>query len=436
MKPPRRTYALSLLLLCLASPLHAAPSKATQIGWAEGHLRAFEAEVARAGGGSRRIWREKDTALRQVQELCRKYPEDPEVKALYRRASLALKKSKGDFIEILPAMIQYLENENRLRSVIADESRKAWNKLLASHSDIITRIFPSPDYRKVEFEDLEGKYILLSSVLYPRNQFYGGTGEYIHHGKPSSGYYYIDIGGRDWLGPYEAVKRFRRMVDTSLEDVTEWTVLGRITGITSEIPQAEKTKTGSFHTGWVVTPEALYVPGHCMAYYDANHENSGQFTGEKKVAEIKDSWYSYRTVPGNVTADGLMTIFMTAIKEKNHDLFIECIDPTRREEAADLQFHWDKHQRRFHGEYVHATFSKPEIKVIKGLDDDGDFETFFLNETDLSSLKKAAGDKVEEAVLKSRAWDKNGKAVGSPKPHILRRTNGGRWYVHNYPGRF
>jgi hypothetical protein len=47
-----------------------------------------------------------------------------------------------------------------------------------------------------------------------------------------------------------------------------------------------------------------------------------------------------------------------------------------------------------------------------------------------------SGDKVEEAVVESRAIDKNGKQLGSPHPHRLKRVNGGRWYVEDYAPRF
>ena len=134
-----------------------------------------------------------------------------------------------------------------------------------------------------------------------------------------------------------------------------------------------------------------------------------------------------------------MEIFMTAIKEKNFKLYRECINPDRfgGEYGNDnVTYHWDLHQERFHGEYIHATFDKATITTIKGFDDDNDLENFFLDDDQRSTIKKFSGDKIEEATVESRAIDKNGKQLGSPHPHKLRRVNGGRWYVEDYAPRF
>ena len=51
-------------------------------------------------------------------------------------------------------------------------------------------------------------------------------------------------------------------------------------------------------------------------------------------------------------------------------------------------------------------------------------------------VEKIGGEKVEEAVVESIAYDKNGKQLGTPHPHRLRRKGGGRWYVLDYQLRF
>ena len=130
---------------------------------------------------------------------------------------------------------------------------------------------------------------------------------------------------------------------------------------------------------------------------------------------------------------------MTAIKEKNYKLYCACINPKRLDGdyAKDsVMYHWDLHQERFHGEYVHATFGKAKITVVKGFDDGNKLENFFLDESEKAQIRKMSGDKVEEAVVESRAIDKNGKQLGTPHPHRLKRVNGGRWYVEDYAPRF
>ena len=46
------------------------------------------------------------------------------------------------------------------------------------------------------------------------------------------------------------------------------------------------------------------------------------------------------------------------------------------------------------------------------------------------------GEKEEMAIVYSRAYDKNGKQIGSKNPHELRRKGNGRWYVNTYDIRF
>ena len=258
-------------------------------------------------------------------------------------------------------------------------------------------------------------------------------------GKPSLEFYFVNIATRDWLGPYEAVKRYRRGVDSSLEDVQKWMVIGEIVDITAENPNPGEEAVGNVQYGWEVKPIALYVPGHVMAVRDDKGEATGRFIGEERVEAIKDGWYTVKEVPADVTPERLMEIFMTAIKEKNYKLYRDCIDPElhKSEMGADqLKYHWDLHQSRFHKEYVHATFGKAKITVQKGFDDSNDLENFFLDEGQKNTLRKIEGVKIEVATVESKAFDENGKQLGSPHPHKLIRRGGGRWYVTDYAPRF
>ena len=239
-----------------------AASKEQLIGQAEYYLSEFEKEVARQRGGEKAVWRSKQDALSRVQALKEQYPDDAKVEEMFQRTKAALMKSKGDFIEITPEMTAYLQAEDKLRQEIAALGKKTWDDKLAEYRDkLLEKPFPTPDYKQVGLEELTDKYVVLDDIQYPQKQFYGITGEYVATGKPSTGYYFVNIDGRDWLGPYEAVKRFRRQVDTGLDEVKSWSVLARISNITSENPDPSEKKVGTFHFGWVVTPVALYVLG-------------------------------------------------------------------------------------------------------------------------------------------------------------------------------
>ena len=188
-------------------------------------------------------------------------------------------------------------------------------------------------------------------------------------------------------------------------------------------------------------PVALYVPGHVIGLYDPEQETSGRFVGEEEVAAIKESWYTVKEVPEDVTPERLVEIFRQAIKEKNYDLYVDCIQPERRlnpTQESLLLYHWDLHQERLHGEYVHADVvpDATKITVVKGYSDDSGLESYFLSAEDQQQIASRYGDKVEYASVQTISYDKNGKQLGSPVRRNLIRTNGGRWYVRDYEIRF
>lgn len=412
-----------------------------QIGYAEYYLKEFEREVELQRGGVKSLWRNKNEALKRVQDVVKAAPDDVRVKALYDRAKSALKKSKGESVDVPPEWTAYLANEENLRQTVWAAGEKEWDGFMTANAGrFIEKEYPVPSFDTVSVDGLEGKLVVLEDVEYPAHQFYGATGEFVACGKPSSGYWFLDIATRDWLGPYEAVKRYRRLVDPGMADVKKWTVVGRVAGVTAENPRPDEDGTGSVCQGWIVKPVALCVPGRTAAFYDAAAESSGRFSAEERIDAIKDGFYTVKEIPDDVTPERLMEIFMTAIKEKNYKLYLACIDPERTEGdyGADEagRYHWDLHQARFHGEYVHAVFGEAKIAVVKGFDENNSLENFFLDEDEKEAIRKAAGDKVEEAVVESTAFDKNGRQLGSPHPHRLRRVNGGRWFVEDYAPRF
>lgn len=409
---------------------------------AEYHVKEFEKEVELQHGGDKTRYINKQNALDRVQALKLAYPDNPEIEKLFQRTKTALMKSKGDYATVDPAWLKYRVDEENLRKKISALGDEEWNRILASSVDpakIVAKEFPAPDPKKVSIEELKGSFVVLTDVEYPNNQFYGGTGEFIWHGKPSSGYYFVLLDGRHWIGPYEAVKRYRRLVDSSLADVTKFTILGKITDITAEIPAAGEEKNGRYEMGWVVEPVAVKVPDHVVAVYDEKADSSGRFIGEEQVAQIKDSWYTVKSIPADVKPERLMEIFMTAIKEKNYDLYLDCIDPERKKTPTALsliKYHWDLHQERFLREYVHAVMDKAKIYTTKGFDEGNEQENFFLDDDQKDILRKTQGEQVQRAEVESRAYDQNGKQLGSPHPHFLIKRGAGRWYVSDYAARF
>ncbi len=424
--------------LCCAEAYAAGSAPFAEVDKAGFFLKEFEREVDRAQGADTGRYFNKQEALSRIKRLSQQYPDDPKVKDLVTRASIILMKSKGDFMEITPAMTAYKRNEAELRDRFKSLNQSAWEDQIRQKNPM-TKVFPAPEPESVDVREYLDKYILLEDVHYPANQFIGGTGEYIYLGKPSSGYYFISLSGRHWAGPYEAIRRYRSMVDATLGDNLTFKIRGKITGLVMESTDASEEKHSPVVWGWVVTPEMLYTGDRVLAMYDPKHDHSGFFFGEEQVEGIKESWYTIKSIPDNVDPKRLMEIFATAIKEKNYKLYLDCINPVRGGTdvgSSLLRYHWDLHQARFRDEYVHAVFDPPKITVLKGFDDDNDLEGYFLNASQREQLNKMAGEKEEMAIVMSRAFDENGKQRGSKNRHELRRKGNGRWYVNTYDVRF
>ncbi len=413
----------------------------TRISQAAHYLEEYEKEVARAQGAADQIFRSKDDALGRIKLLVEFAPDDERVKELFARAKACVKGGAGKLVTVDEEFLRYLANEDNLKKHFAEASEKAWNEFLSANSENrLEKNFPVPDFKKHTIDDMKDKIVVLDNIRYPDNQFDGTDAEYIWSGTRSDGMYFLKIDGREWLGPYEAVKRYRRQVDTDLSEVREWSVIGKISGITCDIPDANESKVSGPVMAWVVDPIALYVPGHIMAVYDEAGEHTGRFIDEDKLSKLKEDFYTVKAVPDDVTPERLVEIFMTAIKEKNFNLYLDCISPQRKTNPVQqslLNYHWDLHQERFHGEYVHANINpeKTVTRVVRGYDDKG-IDSFFLDEEEQEKIKQAYGEKEEEAIVQTSAFDKNGKQIGSPTSHILRRIGNGRWYIDTYETRF
>ena len=430
------------LLLFVLSPSGAecaAPAPKNEVTRAEFFLKKFEDRVNRFRGQSFRLGYEDNEALKRIRDLKEKYPEDPAVEELFQRARMALMKSKGDFMEITPEMLLFRENEQKLKKIfgaIADKEWKEFTEEILSGPAALPKAFPAPDRSEVSIEDLKGYYVILEEFEYPANQFIDLGREFVSVGTGARGYYFVEISNRNWLGPYEAVKRYRRLVNRDFPEEGKWTLLGKIVGIEMVIPQAEKVKTVAPQWGWVVSPVALYIPAITFAFFDPSVEEGGYFAGEERMEEIKDPLYTVRYVPPDVTPERLVEIFAASVKEKNFELFLDCIDPNRRKTRTALsliRYHWDLHLERFAGFYVHVTTDEAKIEVMKGFGGGaGSVEDFFLDEEQQEKIREISGELVEQATVVTKAWDERGRQYGSPKPHYLIRRDKGRWYIDNY----
>jgi len=434
-------WLLALALGLAGGPVAAGePAPKNEVTRAEHFLKKLEDKARRMRGQTFKPGYEEKQALERIKALKERYPDDPAVEALFQRARAALMESKGDSIEITPEMLVYRQNEAKLKEIFAAEAEAQQAAYLASvrsTGTMLEKAFPPPSIEQDSPASLEGRHVLLEDFEYPTNEFTEGGQQYLFVGSLTRGFYWVSLGGPSWIGPYEAVKRYRRLVNRDVPEGGKWTVVGRIKGVRLLVPQAEKKKSLSPQWGWVVEPAAIIVPGLTFATVDSTTELGGVFAGEEKLEELKSSLYTLKAVPADSSPEDVVLAYATAIKEKNFELAKSLVWPNRLSgpRALDLfEYHWDWHQHRFRTFYVHVTAEEAKIEVQKGYDDSNDLEGFFLTDEQKAKVASISEEKVEEATVWSKAWDERGRQYGSPKPHFLRRVGGpkGRWYLLNY----
>ena len=442
--PKRSILALMLLVICVfwTGAALAEKAPANDVTKAEFYLKKLESQAAKAKGQPFKPNYDSQQALERIKALKEKYPDDSAVEDLFQRARTALMASKGDSMEITPAMLAYRDNEKQVTEVFKKEAVAAWEKMLEevkASPDPILKALPAPSPREISNKAIKDKYVVLEDFQYPTNAFMAMGREYVFVGSGTSGYYYVDISGRNWLGPYEAVKRYRRLVNSDVPEGGSWTLVGRVVGSQLAVPQAEKEKTIPAFWGWVVEPVAIYVPDKTFALYQPDLESGGVFAGEEQMENIKGQFYTVKEIPDDVTPERLLEIYSMAMKEKNYPLFLDCIDPDRKKTKTALsriRYHWDLHQERFARFYVHVTVEPASIYTIKGFDANNDVDSFFLDKEQQEKVKQITEPLVEEASVLTKAWDERGRQYGSPKPHFLKRVDKKRWYVTDYAQQF
>lgn len=417
------------------------PSK-NELSQAEHYLKKLEDRAERMRGQNFKMGYEETEALKRIKALKEKYPDDPDVNALFQRANKAVMTSKGDFVEISPDMLKYRTAKASIAGLFAKEAESQWQafqKTVVASGKLIAKPFPPASPREENIETMKGRTVILPDFIYPENQFMEFSGEYVVVGSRTRGLYYVQINTPSWLGVYEAVKRYRRFINSDLPENTPMTMIGRITDITLLVPEAGKKKIGGAFWGWVVEPQAVWIEGKTFALADASLETGGRFAGEERMDEIKGPLYSVTTIPADVTPERLLEIYAAAIKEQNIKLFLDCIDPEQRSTPrakSRVMYHWDWHQIRFATLYVHATVDRVTSYVSKGYDPNNNLENFFLTEDQKTQVKKISEPTVERATVWTKAWDERGRQYGSPKPHALIRRDGGRWYIRDFAAQF
>ena len=434
-----RVHLILLLITCMfigaSAVAQETEPRRVDLSGAEIYLIKFENRVKVSEGKAFKLGSEEQQALQQIKDLYQKYPNNPTIQDFFKRAKVALSKSKGIAMEITPQMLAYRTTEQEIKDKLSKINIKEWGEYRDKIIDdpaFIEKPFPAPTPENISTEDeMTGRLIILEGFEYPMNEFTNNGISYVFIGSPLQGYYYVQTASRTFLGPYEAIKRYKRQVSPTLAD--KWMVVGKIGNPRMMIPEAgEKTIMKAFW-GWVVEPMALYVPDTIMAVYDKNLTQGAKFIGEAEAEAMVKKKFTVTTIPTDVKPGQLVEIMTSAIKEKNFNLYLECIDPEKKEGSmaiSKLKYLWDSQQNLFATEYVHVEiYQVEEPVVLSGGVIQADVENFFMEEDEKKELQKSAEPLVEEVCVKVRIYNKLGKVVQRPEPVWLRRIENNRWYI-------
>ncbi|MEM1213828.1 MAG: hypothetical protein AAGI68_16180 [Planctomycetota bacterium] len=407
---------------------------------ADYYLRQFESYAKSLRGEKGDFTRGSRIALQKVSDLRKKYPGDPQVEALFVRARAAARLLQGVTLEITPEMLAYRALAKKNAERLAGISVKAWESYLAEVSateGAILDPLPAPDPEEIVMDELQGRLVVLEGLRYPDDLFREYGRQYIAIGKPSTGYYFVDVSSRPFVGAYEAVRRYERRISNDIP--AEWIVVGEIVAAELMVPDAGEVKISAAQTGWLVRPRAIYVPGKVFAVADETHEEGGRFAGEAQMDEILAEQYTVRSVPADATPQELLDVFVTAIKERNYELYADCIDPADRQTVTQLEWlerKYDIFQRRLASDYVHVSVYKADpVIVMQGGESvsDEDLLAEFLDADTRAREAKHSLPRIEQQRLWLHLYDETGKVREAPKGLTVRRqadVNNNRWYIY------
>jgi hypothetical protein len=431
-----RTWLLLYLglQLCLAATAVRAAEgpSSSELASARYYLELFEERVRREDGKAFELGYYEEQALTRIKTLAEQYPGHPEVAELVERARAAVKASKGEVKEITEAMLAYRHVEAELTARIGALSDAAWAERLAVwQADGSAPLLPGdsvPDPDVVGTDAMLGRPVVLEDFRWPAHQFLDNGTDYVYVGTAASGFYYVRLSEGGYRSAYAALRRFRSQVSSGLPEV--WVVAGRVTDIEMAIPQAGEEKTLPLSYGWVVSAEAIYVPGLVLALAAEPGASQGQFVGEADIDALKAAAFTVDAVPADAEPQALATIFATAIKEKNYRLYTDCISPALQETAAQqehLRYAWDINQRSYRESYVLVEpVEVSPIAVLRG-EAVSDLESFFLPDESKSAAETEP--LLEQVRVSYKRYDERGRPYGARGELVLERTAGGRWYV-------
>ncbi len=408
-------------------------------------LKGFEWYVQGLEGKEGTLTPDAKRALTKIGELSKKHPTDDRVKGLFERAQAAVRGLKGDRIQITPEILAYRDMEKRKVELFTQLNQNAWidyqKQLLVSSPETLTQPFPMPNPEKIPLPEMRDRVVFLEGLRYPDDMFLHYGQQYIAIGSASTGVYFVNASNQSFVGAYEAVRRYQRSVSDKIP--SEWTVVGKIVDARFMPLGGGDAKNSSAVFGWEVEVEKIYVNGHVFASSDSASPSGGSFIGEDQMQSELEDLYTVKQLPDEYSPETLLDVFVTAIKEKNYELYLSCIHPDEKRTVVQknwLQRKWDIFQRRFTRDIVEVRINtKDEIRIIQGgaSSEEKSLLEQFVDSDEVDDITDDGLPRSELLTLWLKLYDETGRIREYKKPLTLKRdekVKGFRWFVYSgYP---
>ena len=134
-------------------------------------------------------------------------PRGIEVKDLFERVRVCVKKSRGDVFEITEKMLAYRKLEELLAEKLGEEADKAQDahlEELKKSPRYLPTPFPAPEPGgQLNEEGMFFRRVVLKGFEYPTNEFTTSGKQYTFVGSPVQGYYFVELSNRDQMADVE-----------------------------------------------------------------------------------------------------------------------------------------------------------------------------------------------------------------------------------------
>lgn len=426
MKPS--IIVLTSFVVCLIfAPLSMAQEVTrAEIARVKYELSKVEQKMKNAAGQQFELSERDREVFRLVKEVAQRDPENQAIIDLVDAAKNVYNSAKGILFEVTPEMLAYKTRQKDLAKSIGEAGDLKWQELeqMVTKETGVPKAFPIQLPPDVDPDAMIGRQVILKANNYEEDLFVQLGRNWIACGDETQGYYFVDGSCRQFNALFVALQRYRNAIQNQVDG--GWVFLGEIDGPAMLAPDGTAQSAGTPHIGWRVVPTAIHIPGIVTVVLDEQSENGATFVREAELGQLRQ--FSVTSVPAEVEPLELVRIYVAAVKEKNWELHLECIDPEQRHHTGQiesLRYNWEVQQKGLERVHSHAEpVEVSELKVTSGKVDE-DLEDFFGD----GNANRPKVKKEERVVVTVRLFNEEGAQTVRPRLVTLIRRERGRWYI-------